>query len=640
MVLHQEFGSSHVLGAFRLSLGKSAEPAPDNRPLAERRLAAYTSARDKWVAENSARAIRWKTISPHYAKSNMPTLTVQPDGSVLSGGDQTKSDVSTFRLRTKGTTIRAIRLEAMADPRLPRNGPGRTEYEGLPGDFFLNEFRVIARGKPVRLVRAFQSYAAGGSDASKAIDNDMQTAWTIGGGGIGRSHTAVFILAEPLESDSLEIQLANEKYYPSNIGRVRFSVAESAEITAVLDPEAEAILAKSESERHAEDRAALDRHFQSAAPELASARAAIAGMRQSLPAFPTTWVLQERPAHDPRTTRIHRRGEFLSPMGAVSPGVPGFLNPLPKGTVPNRLAFARWLVSPENPLTARVTANRQWQAFFGRGIVSTLDDFGYMGSAPSHPELLDWLAIQFVQNGWSLKKLHRTIVTSATYRQVSASDPVRRAKDPGNVLLSRGPRVRLDAELIRDSALAASGLLSSKMYGPSVFPPQPPGVTSEGAYGPLAWNVSQGEDRYRRGMYTFAKRTAPYAMFTTFDAGSGEACLARREVSNTPLQALTLLNDTVFVEAARALGKSVSTLSASDRTKVDTLYTRVLGRKPDASEAAAVTSFVADRRAALGKTSAAAKALAESDSPDTIEQAAWTLAARAILNLDEAIVKR
>ena len=205
-----------------------------------------------------------------------------------------------------------------------------------------------------------------------------------------------------------------------------------------------------------------------------------------------------------------------------------------------------------------MTVNRQWAAFFGKGLVRTVEDFGYQGEPPTHPELLDWLAIRLVESGWSIKAMHRLIVTSATYRQSSRVTPELLAKDPENRLLARGPRVRLEAEMLRDAALRVSGLLSEKIGGPSVFPPQPPGVSTEGAYGGLAWNVSPGGDAYRRGLYTFSKRTAPYAMFTTFDAPSGEVCVARREVSNSPLQALTLLNDPVFEEAAQALGRMMA----------------------------------------------------------------------------------
>ena len=274
-----------------------------------------------------------------------------------------------------------------------------------------------------------------------------------------------------------------------------------------------------------------------------------------MPPDPTTLVMQERPPDNPRPTFIHNRGEYLQPTDRVQPAVLSILPPLPKDVPPNRLALARWLVSPDNPLSARVTMNRQWAAFFGRGLVRTAEDFGYQGEPPSHPELLDWLALELPRQGWSMKRMHKLIVMSATYQQSSRATPELLAKDPENRLLARGPRVRLEAEVIRDAALRASGLLSERVGGPSVFPPQPAGVTTEGTYGGLDWKVSPGGDRYRRGLYTFTKRTAPFAMATTFDAPSGEVCVARREVSNTPLQALTLLNDPVFEEAAQALGR-------------------------------------------------------------------------------------
>ncbi|RYD17762.1 MAG: DUF1553 domain-containing protein, partial [Verrucomicrobiaceae bacterium] len=244
------------------------------------------------------------------------------------------------------------------------------------------------------------------------------------------------------------------------------------------------------------------------------------------------------------------------------------VNPAAPSTFTMKFRIPGWASNPELRVNGQAvvpfvmesgyaTVNRQWQAFFGNGLVRTLDDFGFQGEVPSHPELLDWLAITFVEGGWSMKKLHRLIVTSATYKQDSRVTPELLEKDPQNRLLARGPRLRIEAEMIRDLALSASGLLSEKLYGPSVRPPQPASVT-EGAYGGMSWKVSEGEDRYRRGLYTFAKRSAPFASFMTFDAPTGEACVARREVSNTPLQSLVLLNDEVFVETARALGKKIA----------------------------------------------------------------------------------
>ncbi len=323
-----------------------------------------------------------------------------------------------------------------------------------------------------------------------------------------------------------------------------------------LPADIEDLLLVPAAKRTSEQERRLLQHFLTTAPELAKERAEIDRLRKQMPAYPTTLVLAERPPENPRPTFLHHRGEFLQPKERVEPEVFGILPPLPRDVPRNRLGLARWLVSPDNPLVGRVTINRQWAAFFGWGIVRTTQDFGYQGEPPSHPELLDWLAVELVRRGWSMKQMHRLIVTSATYRQASRGTPQSWQIDPDNKLLGRGPRVRLEAEQIRDAVLRVSGLLSEKVGGPSVFPPQPPGVTTEGAYGQLQWKVSDGPDRYRRGLYTFSKRTAPFAMFATFDAPSGEVCVARRDVSNTPLQALTLLNDPAFTEAAQALGAS------------------------------------------------------------------------------------
>ena len=263
--------------------------------------------------------------------------------------------------------------------------------------------------------------------------------------------------------------------------------------------------------------------------------------------------MRERTSKNPRETTRHHRGEYLSAKESVGPAVPAIFESIDGD--PNRLNLAKWLVSEKNPLAARVAVNRAWRAFFGRGILYTAGDFGLQSETPSHPELLNWLAVKFIDDGWSLKKLHRQIVTSQTYQQQSELNSELMVADPQNVLLSRGPRFRMSGEVLRDAALASSGLLSKKIGGKSVFPPQPSTVAAA-AYGGTKWNVSKGEDRYRRSLYTFSKRTAPFAAYLTFDGPTGESCLARREISNTPLQSLTLLNDTMFLEAARALAES------------------------------------------------------------------------------------
>jgi hypothetical protein len=595
---------------------------------------------EAWRKDAEAKAVRWTVLNPAKATANVPTLTILPDHSILASGDQTKSDDYDVVFQTGGNGATAIRLEVLPDDSLPRRGPGRVDYEGPFGDFFLSEFTIKdASGTPVKLMTGTHSFG-GGNTAQAAIDGDPLTGWSVNGGQ-GRAHTAVFRLARPLSSDAFTVRLHSERYYAAGVGRFRISVTtETRPAAAGPPPDVETILATPATERASAQDARLTAYFLSVAPDLAEERKAIQKIRDRAPAYPTTLVLTERPAGHARLTRLHHRGEYLQPADAVEPGVPGIMNPLPKGTRPDRLVFARWLVSPANPLTARVAINRQWAAFFGSGIVPTIDDFGYQGESPSHPELLDWLAVEFVRQGWSMKKLHRLIVTSATYRQSSALTPTLRARDPLNRLLARGPRVRLEAELLRDSTLTASGMLSRKVGGPSVFPPQPPGVTTEGAYGVLAWNVSPGEDRYRRGLYTFAKRTAPYAMFTTFDAPSGEACLARREVSNTPLQALALLNDTVMVEAAQALGKLVAARPGTAEQKAAYLFRRCATRPPTKDELTLLTDFYAAQKRRFESKELDATPVAGPGAGDGYDRAAWAALARTVLNLDEVITKR
>ena len=267
--------------------------------------------------------------------------------------------------------------------------------------------------------------------------------------------------------------------------------------------------------------------------------------------IPTTMVMAEM--SKPRETFVLGRGDYRNKTARVTAGVPAVLNPLPSDAPSNRLGLARWLVDPANPLTARVTVNRYWQMIFGTGLVSSSEDFGSQGEPPSHPALLDWLAVEFVESGWDVKALLKKIVMSSAYRQSSRVTPEHLEKDPGNRLLARGPRFRLSAEGIRDNALAVSGLLNPEIGGPSVYPYQPPGLWEEMAFGDVfsaqTYTPGSGKDLYRRGMYTFWKRTVPPASLATFDAPDREECRIRRALTNTPLQALVLMNDPTYVEA-------------------------------------------------------------------------------------------
>lgn len=602
---------------------------------------------DAWLTEQRKQTVEWRPISPFEATSNLPLLTVEEDHTVFVSGDTTKQDEFLLRYRPGSQPITAIRLEALPDPRLPDHGPGLTYYEGTKGDFFLGEFQVLADGEPIPIASATQTYANNrfGSNpvsAELATDGDPQTGWSVHGR-MGERHVAVFVLDRPLESlDELQLKMMFGRHYASTLGRFRISVTSQpgGGVAREFTNETELLLARDQTKLSSEQLATLRSVFLMHAPELSKQAAEIRKLR-SAPDWPTTLVFQERPANHPRPTFRHHRGEYLQTREQIAPRVPEFLHDFPADVPANRLEFARWLVSDQNPLTPRVVVNRHWAALFGKGLVRTVDDFGLQGEPPTHPQLLDWLATEFVRSGWSLKHMHRLMVLSSTYRQSSVVRPELLQKDPGNRLLSRASRFRLEAEIIRDSSLLASGLLSLKQGGPPVRPSQPAGVT-EVAFGSPKWNVSAGDDRFRRSLYTFQKRTAPFALFQTFDSPSGESCVARRDVSNTALQALSLLNDVVFVETARGLGKLAKEQAGDDEARIRFAFRRVLTRAPEPPELAMLQQFVDQQRARL--TAGELDPVTLSGAPDAgrddqIELAAWTTLARALFGLDEAITR-
>lgn len=598
-----------------------------------------------WIEGESKRASNWQIIRPTAMKTTMPHLEQQPDGFILGSGDISKSDVYdlSFNGPIKGVT--ALKLEVASHPGLPNDGPGLTYYEGPIGGFFLSELQAFQNGQRVKITNAeatneeeedkINDAATAAKPTKKAarnaaakktnnamatLDAEMSSGWQVLGG-YGQSHAAVFHFEKPIDlTNGFDLKMLFEKHFACPLGHFRLSVTTSDHAEATGHPfEVENALATGDQTK----REALMREFLETAPEMKQAAAPLLAARRQMPLGQATLALKERPASNPRPTNRYHRGEYLQPKETVPPAVPAFLPSLPKNVPANRLTFAKWLFAPENPLTARVTVNRQWQAFFGRGLVKSLEDFGYQSEAPSHPELLDWLAVEFVKQGWSLKKLHKLIVMSATYRQSSrrTSFPTRSENSElENSLYVIAPRFRLDAEIIRDSALKAAGVLSLKMGGPGVYPPQPASVTTEGTYGKVEWKTSEGEDRYRRSLYTFTKRTAPFAMATTFDAPTGEACLARRDVSNSPLQALTLLNDQMFMEAAQAMAKAVIAESPDDDSRLTNTFRRCLTRPPAADELTMLKTFLQKQR-----------------DQKLDGEALWTSVCRAVLNLDEAI---
>ena len=594
-----------------------------------------------WLAEQKKTRTNWIPLPPLSAKSNLPLLEIEPDHSLFASGDFTKRDVYEISLDAApmaGAAITAIRLEVLPDLRLPAGGPGVAYYEGRKGDFFLSEVTARAGGNEVKFADATVSFGkisigSGQSEGVNIFDGDGSTGWSTASQE-GQSNELVIRLEKPLSgADRLDLTLLFERHFVAALGHFRFSVTSDTGKIAVNTARL--------PDPFTADDASMRLAFVGAAPEFKKFQTDLENLQKKRPDFPTTFVMKERPATNPRITQRHHRGEYLSPKEEVKPAVPAIFEPLPGGQV-NRLGLAKWLVSDRNPLAARVAVNRTWQAFFGRGIVNTSGDYGYQSEPPSHPALLDWLAVEFVEGGWSFKKLHRTLVMSEAYQRDSKMDSVQLEKDPHNILLARGPRFRLTGEMIRDGALEAAGLLSRKTGGPGVYPPQPASVV-EMAYGKDGWKTSEGEDRYRRSLYTFAKRTAPFAAYLTFDGPTGENCLPRRDRSNTPLQALTVLNDPMFHEAAVGLAKETGLSRAVNpvdpAVAIESLFRRILTRPPTDLEKAEFGAFYETQKTRLAAGELKAEAMLDGQSAPSPELAALAMVARVILNLNETITK-
>jgi hypothetical protein len=597
---------------------------------------------------------QWTIVVPESRVSEGgATFELLPDNSLLATGAKPATDVYEFRLSGTGRPIHAVRIEALTHESLVDNSTGRASN----GNFVLSEFDVAAGSddefQPVKVASAEADYSQANYDIAGAIDGKIdRTGWAVDGNTKHENRVAVFRLEEPLAAEAgaqIRIRLHFAWGGSHAIGRVRLSLAERplhdvptdiAEIvsldTARRSPE------QTEQLRQYLIRNSGDAALQEAGDVVARLRA----QRQQLAKAPATMVMSDR--DQPRTTHILERGEYDKPRDVVPPHTPDALRAMPEDAPRSRLGFANWLVSPEHPLTARVTVNRVWSRLFGRGIVETVEDFGTQGSPPSHPELLDWLAVEFVESGWDLKALLRQIVTSATYRQSSTLTDDLRQRDPENRLLARGSRFRLDAEVIRDSALAVSGLLVDRVGGPSVFPYHPPGLWQEINNRPgysRTYVPDTGENLYRRSLYTFWKRTVPPPSMATFDAPAREYCIVRRSRTNTPLQAFVLLHDPQFVEAARHLGGLIMATSGSDADRIAAGFERVTARRPTEEELAVLREVHAARLAQYRKDPAAVERLlnvgdsSRDDALDPIEHAAWTTTARVLLNLSEFITR-
>jgi uncharacterized membrane protein len=645
VTLVMNYGGQHTLGKFRLSVGKLISTPDSLAPIEQQRSNFLASKFVEWQASMLAKCSRWTQLDPvKFSRNHDATITKLDDHSLLYGGDNLYRDEYHIEYALPAQPITALRLEVLPHEDLPKSGPGRD----VNGGFLLSEFtadissRATTQASPI----VFTNPSADISQDSiaRAIDTKRDTHWTVFGGA-GVPHEAVFPLKEklaPSSDETLSVAILQNYHQSENLGRVRISITSDEHAVATgLPADIESILLAPAEARTPAQTAQLKQYFLATTPLLGDEHQKIAALKASMPAYQTTLVMQERAVQRP--TYIHHRGEFLQPQGTVDPGVPAILPQLPKDEPANRLALAKWLVDPENPLVGRVTMNRMWCTYFGRGIVNTIDDFGVMGEKPSHPELLDYLATQLPRQHWSMKAMHKMIVMSATYRQASVITPELKQRDPQNVLLARGPRLRVDAENVRDVALAASGLLNEKIGGPSVFPPQPEGITDL-SYGPMTWPTETGANRYRRGLYTYLKRTSPYPALIAFDGVSADLTCTRRLRSNTPLQALTTLNDAVFTEAAQALAKRIVAHGPSDIPgRITYAYRLCLARAPQEKELADINNFFTTQLHHFTEKPTDAIALAAvglTKPPANVpELAAWTSVSRVILNLDETLTK-
>ncbi|MDF1810592.1 MAG: DUF1553 domain-containing protein [Verrucomicrobiales bacterium] len=501
------------------------------------------------------------------------------------------------------------------------------------------------------LLLALADYEQKGFPATSvlAAKPDKKKGWAVGGA-TGKSHQLTLTLARPVKFDegTLTIKLAQNSEYKSHLlTDFRISATSEAGITEwARMPAGVRQLIKNGDTSDAK----IAAYHRSIAKELAPKRTRLANLEKSLKnAKPETSVPVMRDLTDDkhRITKVQIRGNYQNTGKTVSRNVPAVFHPLREDLPNNRLALAHWLVDPENPLTARVVVNRFWEHIFGTGIVQTSEEFGSQGDLPSHPDLLDWLSIKFQESGWDTKALLRTMVTSATYRQQTTTTPEILEKDPFNRLYARGPRFRIAAEMVRDQALFVSGLLSNKMYGPPVKPPQP-NLGLKAAFGSSTdWKTSNGEDRFRRGIYTNWRRSSPYPSMATFDAPNREVCTSRRGRTNTPLQALVTLNDPVYIEAAQALSRRIVQAGGKSMSeKIRYAWRTTLIREPNESETGRMISLVKQATEKYQNNAEEAKMMATNpigpppEGIDVAELAAWTVAANVLLNLDELFLKR
>ncbi|MGE0759752.1 MAG: PSD1 and planctomycete cytochrome C domain-containing protein [Pirellulaceae bacterium] len=634
-----------------------------------------------WEKDASQHRTEWQILKVENAGDNSQRYIYHPDGSQTAWGYAPTKWTSQFRGRPEPSRITAVRLELLTDPNLPLQGPGRSPL----GLCALSELVMeVTDGKEpgkkgkVKFASASADFAndeqplapmfADKTDkkrvtgpASMAIDGRDETAWGIDAGPGRRNvpRQAVFVLEQPLEiqpGSELTFSLRqmhggwnSDDNQNNNLGRFRFSLTAAPHAQAdPVPPELRRVMETAAEARTAEQWNQLFGYWRTTVPDWKPENERIEQLWARHPVGDSQLVLLAR--EQSRRTHVLRRGDFLKPGREVEPGVPVVLHPLADESRADRLTFARWLVDPRAPTTARAQVNRVWQAYFGQGFVASSEDLGVQSEPPSHSELFDWLSVEFMKGGWSWKSLHRLIVTSATYRQSSRVSPELATRDPQNRLLARAPRLRVEGEVVRDISLAASGLLNREIGGPSVYPPAPDFLfVPPASYGPKVWREDTGEDRYRRALYTFRFRSVPYPVLTAFDTPNGDASCVRRVRSNTPLQALTTLNEPLFVECARALAqRTLREGGDGDVQRMVYAVRQCVARRPSDRELDVLLTLLREQLERYAAPEARPWELAATDPAHPPELprgatpaqvAAWTAVARVLLNLDETITK-
>ncbi len=595
----------------------------------------------------------WRVLTPTKAVSDGgERLRIVRDGSLLAEGKS--GDKSTYQIEVSvpAGTWKSFQMETMLHKSMKQNGPGRNTTNANP-NFVLTEMivKVEESSEALDFGRVIADFNQAGFLPGQLFDGklDARNGWAIAPE-FGKVHWVQAEFSEPLVlSEDSKLLIAMKHLYGGgrNVGRPRFSLSTDG----VRKGEGEngrlhELLAK--AKRNDKEERELRAFFDLENPKLLALQKKVADLEQSLKEVtpPTTLVMVEM--DEKRETHVMARGNYLSPKQKVEADVPEALNDWKPEWSRNRLGLAKWLVDPENPLTARVIVNRWWGQFFGSGIVSTEEDFGSQSEPPTHPELLDWLAVEFMENGWSMKHVHKLIALSATYGQSSRVTTSMLERDADNRFFLRGPRFRMTAEMIRDNGLRIAGLLSGKMGGPPVYPPQPDGLWRQTGRNEPKYVAARTEDRFRRGIYVIWRRAAPYASFVNFDGPDRSACHPKRSRTNTPLQALTLLNDQAYVEMALGFAVSIleKTQGQSDRDRITHAVRRALSRDPSAREIEILTDLLNEQSERLKSDSSIARSLI-SQAPlievsahlKSDEVGAWFFVANALLNLDETITK-